>query len=108
MAAVSTISINGASGKTYNFNVYPLSSLGNFKEFKCCYAFTTTAYNPVADREILYIGETVNAKNRLTNSHEKVPCVRRNGGRYICIHATDSHVAVEKDLLANRNPVCND
>ena len=106
--SVGTITITGSGGSSYNFNVYPLSALGSFRAFSCCYVFTSTSINPVLSNEIKYIGQTSDASSRLTPSHEKLPCVRRNGGLYVAVHATSYPVTTESDLLRKYNPVCND
>ena len=58
----------------------------------------------------LYIGETSQLKKRLQN-HEKWPCARRNNVNCICVHYESNSYnrrSIEKDLLRNSNPPCND
>ena len=60
----------------------------------------------------IYIGETESLKDRLGPQHHKWTCGQRNGMTHIHAHTTPSGEKVRKaeetDLLANRNPPCND
>ena len=103
-----TTTFTGRSGATYQFEVYALSALGTFNDVQGVYVFASNSllggYRP------LYIGETEHANQRLTTSHEKLPCVRRNGGTIICFMRTHTHgdrTMVEQDLIRAYNPVCN-
>lgn len=58
----------------------------------------------------LYIGETDSLRRRLAD-HEKLPCVRRNGGTHIHAHTSSSDEDVrraeESDLIKKWDPPCN-
>ena len=105
MAQIEPVTFTGASGKTYTFTAYTLDT--TFNEVGAVYIFTkqeNRAYTP------LYIGQTDNLNRRISN-HEKWPCVRQNGVNSICVLVENnqlSRVAIERDLLATRNPPCND
>ncbi|MCY4096193.1 MAG: hypothetical protein OXG05_13825 [Gammaproteobacteria bacterium] len=107
----STIALTGQSGTSYTFDVYGLDKLGNFEAIPVAYAFLRDNKS-IIDSDVLYIGATDNAKNRLTSNHEKLECVEDNDGRYggpyIAIHGTNTPFTVESDLLGNYNPPCNE
>ena len=107
---MATITFTGASGTQYTFNIHPMSDLGRFNAVQGVYIFTRR--NATTGRHgALYIGETGDASQRLTASHEKLPCVRRNGGTHICFMRTSSaseRMSAETDLIRAYNPVCND
>ena len=59
----------------------------------------------------LYVGQTDDLAQRLTPSHHKWPCAKRNGYTHIAAHANSiaaSRRAEEEDLLARFTPACND
>ena len=101
-----TTTFLGTSGKSYTFEVYDISTLGNFNAVRGVYVFSKGTRTPV------YIGETRNAKDRLTESHPERGCVRRNGATKICFHQMANSTAaqrrvVEKDLVDHYQPACN-
>lgn len=105
------ISLTGRSGKSYSFEVYPLSRLGHFPANSATYAFLRDDKN-IIDSDVLYIGATTDASSRLTQGHEKLPCVRQNDGRYggpyIGVHWTSTPFTTESDLLGRYSPPCNE
>lgn len=107
---MATIALRGASGKSYTFIVHPLSQLGSFPDEKATYSFLRDNKN-IIDSDVLYIGATEDASTRLTQSHEKLPCVRKNdgqyGGPYVGIHSTAYPFSTEEDLLGAYDPPCN-
>ena len=58
----------------------------------------------------IYIGETGNLGERLTN-HPELPCVKRNGGTHLMAHTTpggkDKRTDEEADLIDYWSPPCN-
>ena len=104
--AEKTIMWPGASGKEYNYWIYPIGT--TFKESPGNYIFaketSSDRYSPI------YIGETENLEERLAN-HEKMSCVKRHGGTHIHAHTSSSEVNVrraeESDLLGKWDPPCN-
>jgi predicted GIY-YIG superfamily endonuclease len=100
-----TIYWEGASGKKYQYWIYPIGS--SFKKEPGNYIFakkTPTSWNPV------YIGQTDNLDERLGN-HNEEQCAKRNGATHIHAHTTASkaaRLAEEADLIRKWKPVCND
>ena len=103
---MATATWTSASGQKYTYEVYPIDT--SFNAVPANYIFTKIVdgrYRP------LYIGQTDNLKERITPAHHKWACAKRNGMTHIHVHqnaAESTRLAEERDLLANRNPVCND
>ncbi|GMR05988.1 MAG: hypothetical protein BMS9Abin25_0569 [Gammaproteobacteria bacterium] len=105
MPKETTITLKGASGRTYEFNVYPWGT--SFKPLGAVYAVLK---KPPSNFTILYIGQTGDLSTRF-DDHHKQACFDRNGKTHIGIHleSTESgRLAIEADLLANYSLVCND
>ncbi len=96
----------GKSGKKYRYWIYSMETLWKSEPGNYIFAKKTSSgkWTPV------YMGETDNLANRLPD-HEKLPCVRRNGGTHIHTHTNSGGASVrraeEADLLANFDPPCN-
>ena len=103
---MATATWTGASGRSYEYEVYPVSTL--FIEVPANYIFTKIVdgrYQP------LYIGQTDNLKERITRAHHKWACVEQQGVTHIHVHqnaAESTRLAEEQDLLHQWHPVCND
>lgn len=101
-----TILWPGALGKKYEYRIYPIDT--TFKDVPGNYIYaketSSGTWTPI------YIGETESLKDRLSN-HEKMPCVKRNGGTHVHVHQSSSDAAVrraeESDLLDKWDPPCN-
>ncbi len=101
-----TIMWPGASGKEYKYWIHAIGT--TFKDEPGNYIFAKETsrghWTPI------YIGETNSLRDRLSN-HEKMSCVRRNGGTHIHAHTSSSDVNVrraeESDLLDKWDPPCN-
>ena len=101
-----TILWSGASGRQYKYWTYPINT--EFKECPANYIFAKEVspgrWMPV------YIGETENLKQRMTN-HERKPCALRNGATHLHAHTSSDDVdirrAEESDLIQKWDPVCN-
>lgn len=105
MSKVDTITLFGASGRSYNFDVYPWNT-----SFKALGAVYTVLKKSGLNYTILYIGQTGDLSSRF-DSHHKQTCFDRNGKTHIGIHldsSENSRLAKERDLLGNYTPVCND
>lgn len=107
MANAPEVYWTGNSGTQYRYWVYPIGTELADKPGNYIYAGTS------ADGKrwtALYVGETNSLERRLSN-HEKEDCVKRHGATHIHAHASSSDErarrAEESDLLANRNPPCN-
>ncbi len=104
---VKTIMWSGKSGKKYEYWIYPMTMAfqddepGNYIFAK---ENSPGRFSPV------YIGETQNLKERLSN-HNELPCITRNGGTHIHVHTTpgteSTRKAEEADLLAKWDTPCN-
>lgn len=95
----------GKSGKTYEYQVYPIST--NFKEEPGNYIFCKL--NAAGQWVPQYIGQTKNLNQRL-GDHEKEACAKRNGATHIHAHLNPmeaARLAEEKDLIERYNPPCN-
>ena len=104
--AAKTIMWVGASGKKYEYWIYPIGT--SFKDSPGNYIF---AKETAPDRWTpVYIGETDSLKDRLSN-HEKMPCVKRYGGTHVHAHTGSADEktrrAEESDLPAKWDPPCN-
>ena len=102
-----TIDWPGASGKTYKYWFASEMETPIMKQEGGNYMFATQkadGWYPV------YIGETGNLDNRLTN-HPELPCVYLSNGTRLMAHTTPagkpSRLAEEADLIAHWNPPCN-
>ena len=96
----------GASGAQYRYWIHKIGT--SFKDSPGNYVFAKKTspghWTPI------YIGETESLKDRLSD-HEKMPCIKRNGGTHIHAHLTcsdaDASRAEESDLLEKWDPPCN-
>lgn len=105
MAKETTVTLNGASGRSYSFDVYPWGT-----SFKAVGAVYTILKNNGTNFTILYIGQTSDLSERFDN-HHKQPCFDRHGKTHIGIHLESSESRrfnIETDLVRNYTPVCND
>ena len=102
-----TILWPGASGKQYNYWIYEIDT--SFKDVPGNYIYAKEAspnqWTPI------YIGETESLQDRLTSSHEKLPCIKKHGGTHIHAHTSSSDENVrraeEADLIEKWDPPCN-
>lgn len=101
----------GASGKTYDFEVYDWSTV--FKAIGAVYVVSKREVDPngKGSHEIIYIGQSGDLSERFEN-HHKIECFRRRGANCVSVHAENSQNArlqIEGDLLAGHpNTPCND
>jgi len=107
MADELTIMWDGISGKEYKYWITPIES-----------TFKPVAGNYIFAKEVephkwtpIYIGETDNLEERLTSNHEKMPCVKRNGGTHLHTHTSTNDEITrrkeESDIIAKWKPLCN-
>lgn len=105
MAKISTLSLKGASGRQYEFDVYPLDT--EFNSVGAVYAITKR--DASRNHTVIYIGQTDDLSERFDN-HHKASCFYRHSANCVCIRAEnneETRLAIEKDLIANYNPTCN-
>ncbi len=110
MSNTATIKFIGKSGKKYQFYIYELAA--SFKKVGGNYVFTerTTKQDGSSTHEIIYVGKTEDLSTRFQN-HHKADCISKNGANRICVRQVDTENerdSIEKDLIKNYNPVCND
>lgn len=101
-----TIIWPGASGKTYQYWIYPLDTQFDAKPGNYCVARET---NPGTFKP-LYFGETADLSERFEN-HHKALCFARNGATHIHAHVNSqgqqARLDEEADLIEKWDPVCN-
>lgn len=105
MSKETTLTLKGASGRTYDFDVYPWGT--SFKPLGAVYTVLKKSNQKFT---VLYIGETGDLSTRFDN-HHKQSCFDRNGKTHIGTHlesSSSSRLAIETDLVRNYSPVCND
>jgi len=109
MAKHGTLRFTGKSEEGYNFTIYsddtPFNALGAVyvlanrqKKVKGHYTYS-----------IIYIGETDDLSESLTN-HHKASCLSRYKKNAICIYGENNEqkrLEIESDLLGNYAPPCN-
>ena len=102
-----TITAKGASGTTYTFYVYPWKT--DFKPVGGIY-MVLRKNTQNGNYSILYVGQTGDLSERFDYHHKK-SCFDRNHKTHIAVRVESSEakrLAIEKDLITNYNPVCND
>ena len=105
-----TLELTGASGRKYTFYVYNWGA--NFKAVGGVYAVLRASGNAAGGTtyHVVYIGQTGNLAERFDN-HHKADCFRRNGASHISAMVEpneQTRLAIERDLIANYSPPCND
>lgn len=96
----------GQSGTKYDYWIYPIGSPLKAEPGNYIFAKKTSsgAWLPV------YIGESKNLDERLSN-HNEEECVRRNDGTHVHAHTNpdgqNTRRNEERDLIAKWNPPCN-
>lgn len=101
-----SVSLTGASGHSYNFEVFPWQTQFN----RVGAVYCVLKRKPEGNYTILYIGHTGDLSTRFDDHHKQL-CFDRNRKTHIGIHPepTESRrLAIERDLLGNYNPLCND
>ena len=104
MPKVGTISVTGASGRTYVFDVYPWGT-----QFNPVGAVYLVLRKNQINYSILYIGQTGDLSERF-DDHHKRPCFDRNNKTHVGIYLESSEskrLGVESDLLGRHSPPCN-
>ena len=108
MTKIGNLNLTGVSGRTYTFNVWPLSS--KFSNVSAVYAVTKrTAQGISANHTVVYIGQTSALIERF-DDHHKANCFARNSANCLCVlrvNSKDDRLEIEADLIANYNPTCN-
>ena len=100
------ILLEGVSGSKWQFEVYPLSTTWNHVPS----VYVVARLTPERRYAILYVGQTEDIADRLSN-HHKEHCFRRNGWTHILVHQESSERTrrlIEADLIQKYRPACND
>ncbi len=110
MFKLGTLTLKGASGETYAFEVFAYDS--EFNALGAVYAITrrTQKNDDNYKHTLMYLGETGDLSTRYDGHHKK-DCFVQHSANCACIHLDDdedSRLTKEADLLANYNPRCND
>ena len=109
MVTTTKVNWQGKSGRTYEYDVYPLNTTWNDVPGNYIFAKESTQRGWAP----LYVGETGSLKDRLTpvSNHENWPCAKLNGATHVLAHVSnpDSRVrrAEESDLIGFYLPPCN-
>lgn len=109
MAKLGNVAIDGQSGTSYNFSVYPLQE--SFSPVGGVYAITKRTKNTKGgySHTHIYVGQTGDLSERFDN-HHKYSCFTRYDANCICAFQEDNKInreATEADLLAAHSWPCN-
>jgi len=105
MSKETTVTLKGASGGSYDFDVYPWGV--SFNPLGAVY--TVLRKNP-PNFYVQYVGQTSDLSCRFDDHHKQLS-FDRHGKTHIAIHldsSESSRLSKEADLVASYNPVCND
>ena len=108
MPKIADATFKGRTG-SYSFEVYSIET--TFNAVGAVYIFTKRTVDPSGKgtHTFIYIGQTDSLADRIP-SHEKWPCIKRNGSNCICVHRDDSEksrLEKEADLIAGNETPCN-
>ncbi len=111
MAKLGTLTLKGASGTAYSFDVYPADTVWN-DNVACVYYVSKRTKKPDGggDHAVIYVGQTEDLKTR-HEDHHKQQCFERHGYNAISIYQERSERArlqIEADLVRALSPPCND
>ncbi len=108
MAKIADVDFAGKSGTAYTFAAYAFGTA--LKALGGLYIFSVrTVTNGNGSHDPIYIGQTGDLSERF-DDHHKAKCIKSKNPNCICIHLEDdeeTRLAIETDLLGNRNPPCN-
>jgi hypothetical protein len=99
------LTLHGASGTSYTFSLY---QRGETLPSVCAVYVVLGASG--TDTRVVYVGETEDCCQRHGN-HHKEWCFKYHGATRIGVHYETSNIrrlAIERDLIANYHPPCND
>ena len=109
MAKIGTLTLTGASGAKYTFNVYPYDT--EFKEIAAVYYISkrTEKADGTGNHTNIYVGQTEDLSTRFDDHHDE-SCFKRNGANCKSILAESSkkrRLEIEADLVSALTPPCN-
>ena len=111
MEKISQIDISSLSGETYSFDVYDQQSV--LKEISVVYLISKRTEKQDKSgfyHTYIYFGQTENLYNRMI-THHKTECFVKHGANCISILAVDDEkrrLEIERDLIKQHSPPCND
>jgi hypothetical protein len=106
MAVQGKVSVAGASGTSYEFEVHQWGT--DFKDVGAVYLILRNG-SP-GRYGLLYIGQTGDLSERFDNHHKRT-CFDRNGKTHIgvkVVSAERQRLNIESDLLRKNRTTCND
>jgi excinuclease UvrABC nuclease subunit len=104
MAQEGKVSVVGASGRSYEFMVYPWG-----QAFNPVGGVYLVLKRKIGNYEILYIGQTRDLSERF-DDHHKQGCFDRNDRTHIgvlVVSTEQERLAIERDLLGHYKTACN-
>ena len=109
MAKIGTLTLTGASGTEYTFNVYPYGT--EFKEMGAVYYISkrTEKADGGGTHTRIYIGQTGDLSERF-DDHHKESCFKKHNANCHSIHQEsneNTRLKIEKDLIDAYEPPCN-
>jgi hypothetical protein len=107
MAKEDSITATGASGRAYEFEVYPWGQA--FNPVGGVYLVLKRSPGIRPTYAILYVGQTGDLSRRF-DDHHKQWCFDRNAKTHIGVRVVNTEqerLAIERDLLGNYQTVCN-
>ena len=109
MASLGTLTYQGKSGKDYAFSVYTFGT--EFKALGAVYAISSTEMEGnTRNHNCIYFGVTGDLSERF-NDHHKAKDFKKNNATHISILVENDEtkrLSIEKDLITNYNPKCNE
>lgn len=101
------VTATGASGRKYEFDVYPWGQ--TFNAVGGVYLVLRKKPGPQPTYDVLYVGQTGDLSERF-DAHHKQGCFDRNAKTHIGVkveRAEQTRLIIERDLIANYQPACN-
>jgi hypothetical protein len=110
LTKIATLTVTGASGRTYGFNIYPIDT--KFANVAAVYLVTKRVPNTNGggNHTYIYVGQTGSLPDRFDN-HHKEACFRARGANCVGVHQDgneQSRLAKERDIYLKHRPPCND
>jgi hypothetical protein len=109
MAKITTITLTGKSGTTYELGFYPRSD--TFKALGAVYVQSKRTLKPdgTGNHDMIYVGQTGDLSSRPLN-HERKACFDKHGADHLLLYLEENEkkrFEIETDLRQAYDPVCN-
>jgi len=101
------VNVTGASGRSYQFDVYPWGQ--SFNPVGGVYLVLKKNWQQ-SSYNIIYVGQTGDLDERFNDQHKQY-CFDRQGKTHIGVHGESGEQArlnIERDLIDQYQPICND